>query len=190
MTKIYKSKYHFMQWSPDLWLHETQYLSITETSLFADLCNHEWQWQRMNRVLSKNMLEDIKKNKFKNINFDKVFNKLLDRGLVKKGYDGSGKLFYSTSMCANARDLIINRKKNNPKADGIETITSNSAGIAPPITNEINNLPSPKQLDNINKQTRFKNNTTTDMKKYSQEDIDQHERIEKSKIALFGKHNS
>lgn len=190
MSKIYKSKYHFMQWSPDLWLHETQYLSITETSLFADLCNHEWQWQRMGRMLSKNMLEDIKKNKFKNINFDKVFNKLLDRGLVKKGYDGSGKLFYSTSMCANARDLIINRKKNNPKAEEIETITSNSEGITPPITNEINNLTSQEQLDNRHKQTTFKRNIDTNIKKYSQEDIDQHERIEKSKIALFGKHNS
>ena len=188
MKQIYKSKYYFMQWSPDLWNTATQYLNITETALFADLCNHEWQWQRMGILLNKHMLNDIKDVKYKNINFEKVFNKLLARGLVKEGYDNDGMLFYSTSMCANARDQIINRKK--PKVDDIETITSNSDGITPPITNEINNLPSQEQLDNINNQTTFKRNKNTNLKKYSQEDIDQHERIEKEKIALFGKHNS
>ena len=189
MNTIYANKNHSIFWSPDLWFSETKNLNITETCLYDEITNREWQLQRMNRQLNMHELGDIKKGKFKDANFDRAFNKLLQRNLVMEKYNEFDQVFYVTSMCELGRNRIIGSKKYSENQDINLLQQGDSTVITSPSNNEINKLEHQKPTHNTNNKIKTDSRKKL-LKTHSQEDIDQHERIEKSKIALFGKHNS
>ena len=186
MSKIYKSKYHSILWSPDLWFSETRNLTITETCLYDELTNREWQLQRMNRLLNQYEINDMKKiGKFKDAKFDKAFHKLLSRNLVIERWDEHGQVFYSTSMAENGRDQIVSRRKKDDTGAITSQIKLDSDVDTMPNTNKINHLSIDCTDNNTNDETKLFNEKEL-LKTYSREDIESHKRIRKSAKELYG----
>ena len=192
MSKIYKYKWHSILWSADLWFSETRNLTITETCLYDELTNREWQLQRMNRLLNQYEINDMKRfGKFKDTKFDKAFQKLLSRNLVIERWDQHGQIFYSTSMAEHGRNQIVSRTKKSNTEEINSEIKLDSEVNTLPITNKINQLSVDCANNNINNVTKLTNKLEpSDIeelhKKYPKEDVERFLRIRKSAKERFG----
>ena len=192
MSKIYKYKWHSILWSADLWFSETRNLTITETCLYDELTNREWQLQRMNRLLNQYEINDMKRfGKFKDTKFDKAFQKLLSRNLVIERWDQHEQIFYSTSMAEHGRNQIVSRTKKSNTEEINSEIKLDSEVNTLPITNKINQLRGDCANNNINNVTKLTNKLEpSDIeelhKKYPKEDVERFLRIRKSAKELYG----